>query len=85
MNGFWGRLLAAVFLIIPGYIATRGFQLMKDTFFNQFDAVGGDGVFHWFKFLLGLLLFLLGAGFIAGWIFFRDRKRGYVAKRYKKQ
>jgi hypothetical protein len=38
---------------------------------------------QWGKLLLGLILFAAGVAFIGGWIFFRDRKRNYVAPRFK--
>jgi hypothetical protein len=75
------RLAAAILLIIPGFAATYGFLSMKNTFFHQFET---DGHFQWGRFLLGLLLFALGSAFIGGWTFFRDRKRGYVASRFRR-
>ncbi|MFD0872084.1 Protein of uncharacterised function (DUF2627) [Chlamydia abortus] len=76
------RMIAALLLVIPGIGATYGFLLMKNTIFEQFDP---QVSFAWGKFLLGLLLFIVGVGFIAGWIFFRDQKRNYVAPRFKKK
>lgn len=74
------RFIAILLLVIPGLTATYGFLAMKDAFFAQFDT---DGYFLWGKFILGLILFLLGVAFIGGWTFFRDRKRNYVAPRFK--
>ncbi|WP_249730418.1 DUF2627 domain-containing protein [Paenibacillus sp. J2TS4] len=76
------RLIAALLLAVPGIGATYGFLLMKNSIFDQFHP---DVAFPWGKFLAGLLLFLIGVGFIAGWIFFRDQKRNYVAPRFKKR
>lgn len=73
------RLTAALLLVVPGLAATYGFLAMKNAFFNQFDP---EGSFLWGKFLLGLILFFIGSAFIGGWVFFRDRKRGYVASRF---
>lgn len=74
------RLAAAVLLILPGAAATYGFLSMKNAFFHQFEV---DGGFQWGQFALGLVLFAAGSAFIGGWIFYRDRKRGYVAARFK--
>lgn len=75
------RFIAVLILVIPGFMATYGFLAMKDAFFAQFG--GGDSHFLWGRFLLGMLLFAIGVAFIGGWIFFRDRKRNYVAPRFK--
>ncbi|MDU0199875.1 DUF2627 domain-containing protein [Paenibacillus sp. MAH-36] len=74
------RFIAILLLVIPGLTATYGFLSMKDAFFAQFDT---DGHMLWGKFILGLILFLLGVAFIGGWTFFRDRKRNYLAPRFK--
>jgi hypothetical protein len=75
------RFVAILLLVIPGLMATYGFLAMKDAIFAQFTVEGGHVI--WSKFVLGFVLFLLGAGFIGGWTFFRDRKRNYVAPRFK--
>ncbi|MEC0230952.1 DUF2627 domain-containing protein [Paenibacillus alba] len=74
------RFIAILLLVIPGLTATYGFLAMKDAFFAQFNL---EGHFLWGKFFLGLILFLLGVAFIGGWTFFRDRKRNYLAPRFK--
>ncbi|GKS11909.1 DUF2627 domain-containing protein [Paenibacillus chitinolyticus] len=74
------RFVAIMLLVIPGVMATYGFLSMKDAFFHQFEA---EGYMHWGKFVLGFILFGLGVAFIGGWTFFRDRKRNYVAPRFK--
>jgi hypothetical protein len=76
------RLTAAALLVIPGLIATYGFLAMKNAFFHQFEV---DGFFQWGRFVLGLFLFGLGSAFIGGWVFFRDRKRGYVSPRFRQK
>lgn len=75
------RFIAILLLVIPGLMATYGFLAMKDAFFAQFDAETGHML--WGKFILGFILFLIGVSFIGGWTFFRDRKRNYVAPRFK--
>lgn len=74
------RFIAILLLVIPGFLATYGFLAMKDSVFAQFDPLHP---MSWGKFILGLILFIAGIAFIAGWVFFRDRKRNYVATRFK--
>ena len=76
------RFIAILLLVIPGITATYGFLAMKDAFFAQFDTTTDSGML-WGKFFLGLVLFLIGVAFIGGWTFFRDRKRNYLAPRFK--
>ncbi|NEW06172.1 DUF2627 domain-containing protein [Paenibacillus sp. SYP-B3998] len=75
------RFVAILLLVIPGITATYGFLAMKDAVFAQFNTDIGHVL--WAKFTLGLILFLIGVAFIGGWTFFRDRKRNYVAPRFK--
>jgi threonine/homoserine/homoserine lactone efflux protein len=83
MKAAFYRLIAILMLVVPGLAATYGFLAMKDSFFAQFGPPESDPHVHWGKLLLGLVLFLAGVAFIAGWVFFRDRKRNYVAPRFK--
>lgn len=82
MKAVISRFIAILLLVVPGLMATYGFLAMKDAWFAQFDSAIG---FLWWKFALGLLLFAAGVAFIGGWIFFRDRKRNYVAPRFRKK
>ncbi|CAH0118618.1 MULTISPECIES: DUF2627 domain-containing protein [unclassified Paenibacillus] len=80
------RFIAILLLVIPGIVAAYGFLLMKDSLFFYFAQHGDESAvpdFEWLKFLGGLVLFFGGVFFIGGWIFFRDRKRNYVAPRFK--
>ncbi|GLX69073.1 DUF2627 domain-containing protein [Paenibacillus glycanilyticus] len=80
------RLVAVLLLVIPGIAACIGFLKMKNAIFNYFSEFGNDSItpdFAWLSFLFGLVLFMIGVGFIGGWIFFRDRKRNYVAPRFR--
>ncbi|WP_159882247.1 DUF2627 domain-containing protein [Paenibacillus puerhi] len=79
------RFVAMLLLVIPGLMATYGFLAMKDAWFAQFEVSGGSGSILWWKLLLGIVLFGLGVAFIGGWIFFRDRKRNYVAPRFRQK
>lgn len=82
------RIIAMLLLVIPGILACFGFLEMKDAIYFYWSDLGIEGVtptFKWLKFMVGLIMFLAGAGFIAGWTFFRDRKRNYVAPRFKEK
>jgi hypothetical protein len=75
------RFIAMLLLVIPGLMATYGFLAMKDAWFAQFETA--EGSILWWKLLLGIVLFGIGVAFIGGWVFFRDRKRNYVAPRFR--
>lgn len=82
------RIIAMLLLVIPGLLACFGFLEMKDAFYYYWSDLGNDSLqptFNWLKFIIGLIMFLAGVGFIAGWTFFRDRKRNYVAPRFKEK
>ena len=75
------RIFALLILVIPGFLAGFGIKLMRDmTFGIYFEPIP----FLWLQFLIGLVLFLGGLGFVAGFIFHRDRKRNKVQARFKK-
>lgn len=76
------RIFALVIMLIPGIFAAYGIKLMRDMVFG---ILQNPFPFLWLQFLAGLLLFLLGLGFIAGFILYRDRKRNKVQARFKKQ
>ncbi|MCR8642389.1 DUF2627 domain-containing protein [Paenibacillus sp. N1-5-1-14] len=75
------RIIAIILLVVPGIGAAYGFLAMKDAFFAQFEPTIGHIL--WGKLFIGFVLFLAGVAFIGGWTFFRDRKRNYVAPRFK--
>lgn len=83
------RFAAIIILVIPGLLAMKGFLMMKDAFFHYIALHGDDKItdpsFEWLSFGGGLALFILGVGFLGGWILFRDRKRNYVGPRFKKK
>lgn len=76
------RIFALVIMVIPGILAAYGIKLMRDMVFGISQS---PFPYLWLQFLSGLLLFLLGLGFIAGFILFRDRKRNKVQARFKKE
>ncbi|MFD2762316.1 DUF2627 family protein [Lentibacillus juripiscarius] len=66
------RIIAVLLLLIPGLVAAIGIKLMRDTLFNEFNALFiNPGI----QFAAGLLLFLGGLAFIGGFIVHRDRKK----------
>ncbi|MDU4695171.1 MULTISPECIES: DUF2627 domain-containing protein [Paenibacillus] len=83
------RFIAIILLVIPGIAAMIGFLKIKDALFDYMSAHGDDALtrvtFDWLNFGLGVLLFAAGAGFLGGWIFFRDRKRNYLGPRFRKK
>jgi hypothetical protein len=83
MKATIARFIAALLLVIPGGMATYGFLAMKDAIFAQFGSEESGSHILWGKMALGFVLFALGIAFIAGWVFFRDRKRNYLAPRFK--
>jgi hypothetical protein len=76
------RILALVIMVIPGILAAYGIKLMRDMTFGILQPPIPS---LWLQFLLGLFLFLGGLSFVAGFIFYRDRKRNKVQKRFAKR
>lgn len=74
------RIVALVILLIPGIIAAIGVKLMRDMVFSILHI---PFPFLWLQFLIGLLMFIVGLGFIAGFILHRDRKRNKVQSRFQ--
>lgn len=69
------RIIALIIMLIPGFIAALGIKLMRDMVFGILQA---PFPFLWLQFLAGLLFFLAGLGFVAGFILRRDRRRNKV-------
>ncbi|GAA0351144.1 DUF2627 domain-containing protein [Bacillus horti] len=74
------RLVALLILVIPGALGMYGVKLLRDALFSTFDPETG---FRWGIFIAGLLLFVLGILFIAGFIFYSDKKKKLVQPRFK--
>ncbi|WP_394232900.1 DUF2627 domain-containing protein [Niallia oryzisoli] len=74
------RIVALVILLIPGVIAAIGVKLMRDMVFSILHS---PFPFLWLQFLIGLLMFIVGLWFIAGFILHRDRKRNKVQSRFQ--
>ncbi len=77
-----GKYIALLILILPGFAAVAGVKLLRDTLFNSID---GSFPSLWLQFFTGIVLAVSGIAFIGGWIFYRDRKRHYVAQKYRKK
>ena len=76
------RIIALLILVIPGFLAGFGIKLMRDM---TFGILISPIPYLWLQFLIGLFLFLGGLGFVAGFIFHRDRKRNKVQTRFSKK
>ncbi|RDU35181.1 DUF2627 domain-containing protein [Neobacillus piezotolerans] len=76
------RIAALVVMLIPGFLAAYGIKLMRDMVFGRLQPPFSH---LWLQFLLGFILFILGLGFVAGFILYRDRKRNKVQERFKKK
>jgi hypothetical protein len=72
------RIIALFILLIPGFLAAAGIKLMRDMTFGILQAPFSH---LWLQFLIGLIFFIGGLGFVAGFIFHRDRKRNKVQSR----
>ncbi len=75
------RIVALVIMLIPGALAALGIKLMRDMLFGILQP---PIPYLWLQFILGFLLFVIGLGFIGGFILHRDRKRNKVQARFKK-
>lgn len=75
------RFIALFIMVIPGLIGVYGVKLMRDALFTAFDP--NEAGFRWELFAGGLVLFLIGVVFVAGFIFYRDRKKRLVQKRFR--
>lgn len=76
------RIFALLILVIPGCFAALGIKLMRDM---TFGILQWPFPYLWLQFLVGLLFFFGGLGFVAGFIFYRDRKRNKVQKKFRKK
>lgn len=76
------RFIAVVVIFIPGIIGAYGIKLMRDALFAEVvPLLVNQGV----QFVVGLIFFVLGIGFIGGFIVHRDRKKQLVKERTRKK
>ncbi|CEG27786.1 YqzF protein [Bacillus sp. B-jedd] len=76
------RIAALLVMLIPGFLAAYGIKLMRDMVFGRLQQ---PFPYLWLQFLAGLILFAAGLAFVAGFIFYRDRKRNRVQDRFKQK
>lgn len=78
---FMIRIIALIILVIPGALAALGIKLMRDMTFGILQTPFPNLLL---QFLTGMIFFIGGLGFVAGFIFHRDRKRNKVQPKFKK-
>ncbi|MFI8576715.1 DUF2627 domain-containing protein [Rossellomorea aquimaris] len=76
------RLIALIIMLIPGALAALGIKLMRDMLFGILQS---PIPYLWLQFVIGLLFFICGLAFIAGFVLHRDRKRNKVQSRFTKK
>ncbi|MBM7598034.1 putative lysophospholipase L1 biosynthesis ABC-type transport system permease subunit [Virgibacillus halotolerans] len=76
------RFVAIAIVFIPGIIAAFGIKLMRDSIFNEFYPLF---FYPSIQFIVGLLLFLGGIGFIGGFIVHRDRNKQKLKQQNKRR
>ncbi len=76
------RMAAFIVLLIPGLMAAAGIKFMRDTLFSNLIF---PFPWLWLQFMVGIVFFLIGFGFFAGFLLHRDRKKGKVAERWQKK
>ncbi|HLO12249.1 MAG TPA: DUF2627 domain-containing protein [Pseudoneobacillus sp.] len=74
------RIIALLILVVPGFFAAVGIKFMRDMLFGILHS---PFPFLWLQFISGFILFIVGLGFVAGFIFHRDRKRNKVQSRFQ--
>ncbi|AZB43491.1 DUF2627 domain-containing protein [Bacillus sp. FJAT-42376] len=76
------RIIALTIMLIPGIMAAYGIKLMRDLFFGILQPPIPSLLLQFF---IGVLLFIGGLSFVAGFIFYRDRKHNKVQKRFSRR
>lgn len=76
------RMAAFIVLLIPGIMAAAGIKYMRDTLFGVLNS---PFPWIWLQFVIGLIFFLFGFFFFAGFLLHRDRKNGKVSERWQKK
>ena len=76
------RIIALTILVLPALLAVLGIKLMRDMIFGVLHAPIPSLLL---QFVVGLLFLGIGRWFVAGFIFYRDRKRNKVQNRFQKK
>ncbi|GEN45267.1 DUF2627 domain-containing protein [Alkalibacillus haloalkaliphilus] len=74
------RLIALLIMVIPGVLAAYGIILIRDSFFGEAAAIFFNNVL--IQLIAGIILIVVGIGFIGGFILHRDRKRNRTQNNY---
>lgn len=74
------RFIAVLVLFIPGIIGAFGIKLMRDALFSEVYSILYNETI---QFIVGLILFIGGLSFVAGFIFHRDKKRQRIKQHNK--
>lgn len=75
------RMLAFIVMLIPALMAGAGIKFMRDTLFGKLIS---PFPWIWLQFVVGVIFFVIGLGFFAGFLLHRDRKKGKVAPKFQK-
>lgn len=75
------RFLAFLVMLIPAIMAGAGIKFMRDTLFGNLIS---PFPWLWLQFIIGIIFFVIGIGFFAGFLLHRDRKNGKVAPKFQK-
>lgn len=73
------RYIALLIIVLPGLLAGYGIKLMRDVFFSILNEPFTSLLI---QFLSGLIFLVLGVGFIAGFVRYRDRKNNKGSVRF---
>ncbi|BDH62046.1 membrane protein [Ureibacillus massiliensis 4400831 = CIP 108448 = CCUG 49529] len=76
------RMAAFIVLLIPAIMAGAGIKFMRDTLYSKLIE---PFPWLWLQFIVGIILFVIGLGFFAGFLLHRDRKKGKVAPKFQKE
>ncbi|MGP4080984.1 DUF2627 family protein [Pseudalkalibacillus sp. R45] len=74
------RIIALLVLVIPGIAGVVGIKLIRDSLFGIVHPIFPNFII---ELIAGILMFIIGFGFVGGFIFYRDRKRNNVQQRFR--
>lgn len=75
------RMIAFIIMLIPAIMAGVGIKFMRDTLFSKLIS---PIPWLWLQFVLGVIFFVIGLGFFAGFLLHRDRKNGRVSQKFQR-
>ncbi|WP_261129373.1 DUF2627 domain-containing protein [Bacillus sp. Marseille-Q3570] len=74
------RIIALLILVVPGIAGVIGIKLIRDSLFGIVHPVFPNFII---ELIAGILMFIIGFGFVGGFIFYRDRKRNKVQQKFR--